>query len=279
MSKRLLWFILNGLFFECQTELPRTDCQEKINIERAEPELRSYLQLKATFHFSNAAIINFWYRAIKVYSACHLTKPDQDRILAVSGLAKEVGPILANPRQKDEISAEVQNEMYLSGLWLRDIHHGLLWEEDHSAQPWTTKVSESPTWSWASLMTLVKWPEWGQGTQEALEITGVCLSLHDRHIRPQHSVVGKRAVLPLSDSTSDNNDDELERALFDPTNFFSCLYIRGKLATVHVRGFLETKENLYTAAFSTAYGSVPTSYQWRVICSPTRPEKIAGWGL
>jgi hypothetical protein len=56
------------------------------------------------------------------------------------------------------------------------------------------------------------------------------------------------------------------------------MHIRGKLHTVHVRGYLDTEENLYTAAFSTAYGTSPTCCQWRAICSPIRPEVIAGWG-
>jgi hypothetical protein len=175
LSKRLLWYTSKGLFFECHTDTPKTGFQERIQLEIAKPDLRSHLQLKASFHSTNTSILDFWYHALGVYSACRLTKPDLDRILAVAGLAKEVGRILANPKQAVGMEIEVQNEMYLSGLWLRDVHHGLLWEEDHSSQPWTTRVNEAPSWSWASLMTQVKWPERSQGTQEAFKVTGVCL--------------------------------------------------------------------------------------------------------
>jgi hypothetical protein len=278
LSKRLLWYTPRGLFFECHTDIPRTDCQERIELETAKPDVQSYLQLKASFNSTSASILDFWYHALEIYSACHLTKPDQDRILAVAGLAKVVGQILINPKQEVAMEVEVQNGIYLSGLWLYDIHHGLLWEEDHSSQPWTTRVNDAPSWSWASLMTKVKWPERNQRTQEAFRVTGVCLWRRGRHERPEYMVVGKRVFQRLDDTCPENIAGGLQRVLFDPTNMFSCMHIRGKLHTVHVRGFLETEENLYTAAFSTAYGTIPTSCQWRAICSPSRPEIIAGWG-
>jgi hypothetical protein len=34
--------------------------------------------------------------------------------------------ILVKAKRKVGIKVEVQNEMYLSGLWLSDVHHGLL---------------------------------------------------------------------------------------------------------------------------------------------------------
>jgi hypothetical protein len=278
LSKRLLWYTPTGLFFECHTDNPRTDCQERIAFENAKPDVRSSLQLKASFNSTNASILDFWYHALEVYSACYLTKPDQDRILAVAGLGKEVGQILINPKQELAIEAEIQNEMYLSGLWLYDIHHGLLWEEDHSSQPWTTRVNNTPSWSWSSLMTKVKWPERDQGAKEAFRVTGVCLRRRDRHERPEHMVVGKRVFQRFDDTGPENIAGGLQKVLFDPTNMFACIHIRGKLHTVHVRGYLETEENLYIAAFSTAYGTSPTACRWRAICSPSRPEIIIGWG-
>jgi hypothetical protein len=278
LSKRLLWYTPTGLFFECRTGSPRTACQERIEFEAAKPDVRSYLQLKASFDYTNVSILQFWYQALEVYSACFLTKPDQDRLLAVAGLAEEVRQILVNFKQEVATEAEIQNEMYLSGLWLNDIHHGLLWEEHYSSQPWTTRVNDAPSWSWASLMTQVKWPEKNQGTQEAFRVTGLCLRRQNRHERPEYVVRGERVLQPFDDTRPETIAGGFQMVQFDPTNMFSCMHIRGKLHTVHVRAYLETEENLYTAAFSTAYGTSPTSCQWRAICSPSRPEIIAGWG-
>lgn len=269
LSKRLLWYTPHGLFYECQQELPRSYDQSQLTYERANPELRAHLELKASFHHSNKDILGFWYHALEVYSRQHLTQPT-DRVLAVAGLAKEVGPILANPGLLPSMGHAGANEVYVAGLWLRDIHHGLLWEQHHSATTSTSDVKEAPSWSWASLMTPVQWPEKGQGTRPALKVTGICFNQQKRHDIPNHLVYDNYMLGPFNAIG--------DAPHFDPTNLFSCLHIRGKLHTVHVRGFLETQENLKSAAMSTAYAPIPTACNWRAICSAFRPEIIAGWG-
>ncbi|KAF2790135.1 hypothetical protein K505DRAFT_311975 [Melanomma pulvis-pyrius CBS 109.77] len=268
LSKRIIWYTTHGLFFECQQELPRADDQSQLTFALASSELQSHLQLKASFHHSAPSILDFWYHALEVYSTCYLTQPNLDRVLAVSGLAKEVGAILARSKA-GETGADVEKEVFVSGLWLRDIHRGLLWEEDHSAQPWTTKVEGTPSWSWTSLLTQMKWPDKGQGTQPVCKVTAICSRERKKHNLADFIVEGNflQPTTPMS-----------EPARFDPTNKFSCLHIRGRLHTVHVRGYLLTEENLYTAAFSTAYDPAPKECRWRAICSPKRPEIIAGWG-
>lgn len=270
LSKRLLWYTPQGLFYECQQELPRAYDQSQLAFNRVNPDLRAHLQLKASFHFSNTNIMNFWYHALEVYSGQHLTKPEKDRIMALSGLAKEVSPILANPKRSISAQIDVQKEIYVAGLWLRDLHYGLLWEQDHSAQAWTTKVKEVPSWSFASLMTPVRWPERAKGIQPAFKLNGVCLRRQDEHDDPDHFVFDNHR-LRLANAT-------VETARFNPENSFACLHIRGKLHTVHVRGYLDTEENLKSAALSTAYDTAPKSCNWRAICSAFRPEIIAGWG-
>lgn len=268
LSKRLLWYTPNGLFYECQQDLPRSYDQSQITFERANPELRSHLQLKAAFHHSNRDILAFWYKALEVYTGQHLTQVT-DRVLAVAGLAKEVAPILSNPQRLASMWPEVQNQVYVAGLWLRDIHHGLLWEQAHSASPATTIVEAAPTWSWASLMTPVIWPEKLKGTESAFQVTGICFSEKKRHDIPDQLVHENYKLRPFNAVG--------ETPHFDPTNMFSCLHIRGKLHTVHVRGYLESDENLKNAAISSAYSPIPKSCNWRAICSAFRPEIIAGW--
>ena len=273
LSKRLLWYTPDGLFFECQQELPRSYDQSQLTFTRAGSELQAHLQLKALFHFSNTDILGFWYRALEVYSGQHLTKPDLDRILAVAGLAKEVGPTLANPKRLSSLDNETQHEVYVAGLWLRDIHHGLLWEEHHTASPCTSKVFAMPSWSWASLLTLVRWPSRSKATKAAFRVTGICFHERDKHDIPDHLIFDGYKLRPFNPIAMTE-----QLSPFDPTNMFSCLHIRGTLHTVHVRGYLETEENLKTAALSTTYSPIPKSCNWRAICSAFRPEIIAGWG-
>lgn len=270
LSKRLLWYTPHGLFFECQQELPRSYDQSQLTFTRGDSDVQAHLQLKASFHFSNSDILGFWYPALEVYSGQHLTKPELDRILAVAGLAKEVGSILANPKRLPSLQNETQSEVYVAGLWLRDIHHGLLWEEHHTTAPYTCKLEEAPSWSWASLLTLVRWPGRAKDTKGAFRVTGICFKRQRRHDIPDHLVFDGCRLRPFNAMT--------EQPTFDPTNMFSCLHIRGKLHTVHIRGYLETEENLKSAALSTSYSPIPKSCNWRAICSAFRPEIIAGWG-
>lgn len=270
LSKRLLWYTPHRLFFECQQELPRSYDQSQLTFTRGDSDVQAHLQLKASFHFSNSDILGFWYPALEVYSGQHLTKPELDRILAVAGLAKEVGSILANPKRLPSLQNETQSEVYVAGLWLRDIHHGLLWEEHHTTAPYTCKLEEAPSWSWASLLTLVRWPGRAKDTKGAFRVTGICFKRQRRHDIPDHLVFDGCRLRPFNAMT--------EQPTFDPTNMFSCLHIRGKLHTVHIRGYLETEENLKSAALSTSYSPIPKSCNWRAICSAFRPEIIAGWG-
>jgi len=249
LSKKILWYTPSGLIFECHEENPRLSDMSQVQ------DLDD--DLKTAFHKSNGGenILAFWYSAMQVYSAQDLTKPQQDRILAVASLAKEVMAILS----RDDTA-------YIAGLWLCDIHHGLLWEAADT-DPDCEKVPNAPSWSWASLLTPVRWAERKKkDTKKACKVTGICLSQHQRH-RYYH--------LPEYQHPRHTQTP----ILFDPTNMFTCLHIRGKITMVHVRGYLGSEKNLEKAALSTAYEPIPaTSSTWRAICSLDEPEIIAGWG-
>ncbi|KAK0646817.1 hypothetical protein B0T16DRAFT_414313 [Cercophora newfieldiana] len=296
LSKRLVWYTPRGLFLECHTDGPRTEYQERVLVANAQPHLRAQLQMKANFHFGNAAILDFWYRTIEHYSSCSLTRPDQDRILAVAGLAKEVGRILAD-RTGDAVVEGNHHEMYLAGLWLRDIHHGLLWEEDHAAPPCNEVVGQAPSWSWASLMMLVRWPDKDYERETALRVVGLCLSRREQDQDQAQGRDGEHAESQDAEQHHRRHNAEYAierggwavparpaaaspappvRAPFDPTNMFACLHIRGRLCTVHVRGYLGT-DGKAKAAAATAYTNRPPSEKWRAICSRAKPEVIAGW--
>ncbi|KAH7087878.1 hypothetical protein FB567DRAFT_525966 [Paraphoma chrysanthemicola] len=269
LSKRLLWYTPAGLFYECQEELPRAYDQAQIVYSRASEDLRAHLQLKASFHHSNEDILGFWYHALEVYSGQHLTKPEMDRILAVAGLAKELEPILSMRKRVIRGRVEEEEEVYAAGLWLRDIHHGLLWEQEHTRPLCTDKVDRVPSWSWASLMTPVRWPGKVSGTKPGFTTTGICFAQKKQHQVPDYTVYNGHHLRP--------SNRDIPAPQFDPTNMSACLHLRGKLHVVHIRGYLETEDNLKRAALSTTYAPVPKTSNWRAVCSAFRPEIIAGW--
>lgn len=269
LSKRIVWYTPRGLFLECHTDGPRTEYQKRILVENAKPNLRSPLQLKGLFYFDNVDILNFWYKTIEQYSTCELTFPEKDRIKAVAGLAKEVGRVLAERAGEIVRDDGVHHETYQAGLWLRDIHHGLLWEEDASAPGRSVAVDGLPSWSWASFMMVVRWPEKDKKAEKGLTVLGLC--------QRREGVSGHQAEYTAErGGWAVQRHPTPRRALFDPTNMSACLHISGRLCTVHLRGYLGPEGNKNAAA-ATGYTSRPPSDQWRAICSPSKPEIIAGW--
>ncbi|KAI3319220.1 HET-domain-containing protein [Xylariaceae sp. AK1471] len=262
LSKRVLWYTSEGLFFECHAEPPQTVNQEQISPDMAHPSLRSHLELKSNFHFSTPSILDFWYDTLEVYSTFNISFAS-DRILAGAGLAKEVASILADSRLEPYGSMRWKRVVYLSGLWLRDLHRGLLWEMDTQAPQRARTVLTAPSWSWASLMIPVKWPKILSQVKKEMAVTGVCF--HQRGVThtPEESVSTETILAP--------------NELFDPFNMFSCLHIRGKMEAVHIHGYLTTEDRKKIAAAGTMYDQTRTSGRWRAVCSRSGSEVIAGW--
>lgn len=64
---------------------------------------------------------------------------------------------------------------YVSGLWLRDLHYGLLWHLDPGTKL-TGKCDIAPSWSWTSVFAKVRWPQ-------RHSAPGVRLDLRLHHLR------------------------------------------------------------------------------------------------
>jgi hypothetical protein len=62
------------------------------------------------------ALYDAWYELVTTYSSCFLTKPS-DVFPAISGIAQMIALSI--------------NDRYLSGLWIQDLHRGLLWSVPH----------------------------------------------------------------------------------------------------------------------------------------------------
>jgi hypothetical protein len=77
-----------------------------------------------------------WYEVVEVYSRKHLTF-DEDKLPALSGLAAEVQKVTA--------------DIYLAGLWQKDLISGLLWsrswDEPHMVRAMPRRA---PSWTWAA---------------------------------------------------------------------------------------------------------------------------------
>jgi hypothetical protein len=128
LPSRVLHFAERQLFWECRMEeacetypygIPQGMVKSKNCLKRP-------LLPKSTVSFSEQQSPNhirevyvFWWEAVKVYSKCELSR-EEDKLVAISGLAKEVNRALGGQDQ------------YLAGLWRRDMLSGLLWYNGES---------------------------------------------------------------------------------------------------------------------------------------------------
>jgi hypothetical protein len=268
LSKRFLWYTPEGMFFECHSKAPRTPAGEQISqniIGRR--ELHSLFDLKQRLHWTNTLIVNFWYDAIEVNSTFDIGRLS-DRIPAIAGLAFEVANIMVvvapGNRQHDETA--VRRVVYIAGLWLQDIHRGLLWEVDPSAPDATRSVEGVSSWSWASYFAPVKFPKPDSNVRHEMVVTGLCLEERtESHGEPQWKCADNKVTGMPSEG------------LFDTGNMFSCLHVEGAILPVWIRGYLQRPKDIETVAFATCYGETPKPGRWRAIHANFDDDVIIGW--
>lgn len=83
------------------------------------------------------SLYDAWYELVTTYSSCFLTKPS-DVFPAISGIVQMIALSI--------------NDRYLSGLWIQDLHRGLLWSvPHHSISRQDLREIRAPSWSWAAL--------------------------------------------------------------------------------------------------------------------------------
>lgn len=81
-----------------------------------------------------------WAALVNLYSSCQFTRIS-DKLVALSGLVKEM--------------ERATGDVYLSGLWKKDLYQQLCWTFDGFSGPGENRTTIprgiSPTWSWANL--------------------------------------------------------------------------------------------------------------------------------
>jgi hypothetical protein len=299
LSRRIVYFTTSQIFFECQTRGPRSESKEAIGFRQFPLNLNKSFGNKTAFSFPTLSIERIWYQLIEVYSRLDFTVADKDRIIALYGIAGDVREMfILNDRQ----SREPKLLEYVSGLWLRDIHYGLLWQQK-SASRECVRVQGLPSWSWASLLHEVKWPQRSRKTRNAFTV--VSLISADGVVYPLEAVEepSSSSAHLLQPEVADTPPD-VDR--YNVDNTFTSLHIRARSQEVLVRGTFQTKEDVRMAAWATgvkidnsdvvtwaassrvedmdpaaleaAIGLNFESRPWKAICSIRSPEIIGGWG-
>jgi hypothetical protein len=271
LSRRLIWYTPFGVFFECQTLLPRNTDQESIyaDVTESDSDVALTMNIRTKFNASNAKPVQLWYQIIEAYSKLKLKYPQKDRILAMQGVATEFRDMVLESQRKATPDTGVQDAnsspLYVAGLWLHDIHYGLLWQQK-SVAPASEKLSSLPSWSWASRLSEVFWPsfpEHGGPPINACRLIGVVIEGTSYPIE-----TNSNALLEIAH-------------LCDVDRASAGLLVSGRLQPVMIRDFLKTTQVLDRMSKST--GDVDTSHlqareTWRAVYSLPSTGFVSGWG-
>ncbi|KAI9686728.1 MAG: hypothetical protein M1822_002787 [Bathelium mastoideum] len=266
LSRRIVYFTPSQIFWECQTEHPRNEGQDRVDLPDIPLSLAESFTLKTGLAFSSSSVESMWYQILQYYSGLSFTMIHKDRIAALVGVATEVRETFI----LKDIRSQCQNPLeYVSGLWLRDIHYGLIWQQKGLAEEYC-RVDGVPSWSWASLDAEVEWPIRHHNIVNSLELRG------------QTSADGR----------------------FDVDNVFASLHLKGHVQILLANGPFQTKADVRLAAWTTgvevpdvlewirtlqagninkevwekALGLNFESRPWNAICSLRKPDIIVGWG-
>jgi Heterokaryon incompatibility protein (HET) len=255
LSRRLVCYTKRGVFYQCQTDPPRNENCEFIGSDVWGGSMAQFTFLKPHFNFEAARSLDkLWRELIEAYSGRHLTFPEKDRILALAGVAEEFKMAL-NHRSSGQGSDPVDLK-YGYGLWLRDIHRGLLWEMEPDSSGATEKLENMPTWSWASRMVGVRWSDRERPTEHTCEVVGL----------------GNTKDVMLAVGDVGDNARRSEKLV---DNMFAALLIRCRRQKVHIQRRLEGEEEIKEA--STVTGHSFGSKHWRAVSSLEAPAIISGW--
>ncbi|OTA97108.1 hypothetical protein M434DRAFT_27179 [Hypoxylon sp. CO27-5] len=140
LSPRVLHFGAEEVLWQCRT------CRrsESRSNDSDAPTTLTYNDR----YVANADLLG-WYNTVYEYSHLALTF-EKDRFAALAAVAQR------------EASLRSPDDEFLLGLWKNTMLRDLLWQVvPHQQPPLRTKL-KTPTWTWASVMSRVTWPELGR---------------------------------------------------------------------------------------------------------------------
>ena len=262
LSRRVIHFLGDHIFFECQSRDPINDFGESVRpgdlsalrfSGQSGDGLEPY-SLRALLAEDATASADFWFRIVQVYSGMNLTRPESDRIRALAGLAAEFREIVS-VRHSDRCQ-----EPYLAGCWLRDLQRSLLWEQQDLG-PRRLLSPKGATWSWAASSNPVHWRPARAKVENACEVLDI-LSREESEDETFPSPSPLRPAEVLARSYNVDND-------------FACLLLRGKIALVLNGPALDDSERERIARY-TGVPNEETS-RWTSIADPANPTGHIGW--
>ncbi|RYP46542.1 hypothetical protein DL768_007258 [Monosporascus sp. mg162] len=234
--------------------------------------------------FHNAEeIYSAWQEIVEQYSKLELSRPREDRIIALSGVATEFQKAL------------IMEDDCVAGLWRHDLHQELLWEKLCSGTP--RRFDNFPTWSWASIDAPVKWPcrrrklmdfidlepmgapFWARDTSTIdcvfTGVTRISDQAFDLFPQPGQASAATEEIatttqLPNSIGGSLSNRRHVKDDFV--------LHVSGRLQPVLIGSYFENDASFYLATDVTGHPAREIGAQkQRAVTMPAERDIIAGW--
>lgn len=200
-NSRVLHFGQEQLFWECSEVEASENLDKRLPMEIGTSLLRSLA--RKTGDTSYNTLINSWKAVLETYSEASLTRAD-DKLVAVSGIAKHFQPLLGN----DE---------YIAGLWRGALASQLLWSVKDPATSKRAIPYRAPSFSWASVEASVE-PHTYFAENSIMEI----LHVHITAVTKDPTGQIKNAFLRLRGSLKEFRPKKTTE-LIDPSNILDNL--------------------------------------------------------
>lgn len=278
LSRRIIYYTQQSTWMECLTDAPRNDMRDSATSDTLDPALQpssatELVRFKQNFHTGSSPWQVLWSRVIELYSACRLTRPLKDRLVAIAGIAEHIrGIILADSGR--HIAKRASDHAYIAGWWYGDIHRGLLWEQDRRAKR-EEPIWTSPSWSWAHHYGSVLWRTPWVPTSPAFHLSD--LTSGDEEVPADDPLQSGYLASGLGPE-----DVEMNAKYLNINKRFACLGIRGKVGRVLIglplRCMDERQDTASKLADYTGVDGRPTDQdRWCTISSLDSPDEIIGW--
>ncbi|KAI9764360.1 MAG: hypothetical protein M1840_008498 [Geoglossum simile] len=319
LSRRILYISATGLFFECLEEYPRAETRETVEAnpsndsdsdsesDSMEPKSSEDKRLphsfKTTIVNPDLPIESTWYKLLEMYTSMNLTEVEKDRGLAIAGIAKYVRDILM--AQDDKRGGALQRYEYVSGLWLRDLHHGLLWLKGDDSEAYAP-LNGFPTWSWLSNSNAIRWNPIPTAKQRERSLPAITVT---RLYSDEILETCFRISEPSGDGTPlitlDETDQSYVIGPFNVDNAFTGLEIVGRRTALLVRKPLKAGEGKLVQRITAGYDRLSdflmdslsesmydaveaiasifsrdmksANFNLYEVCDPSNPKVLCGW--
>ncbi|KAF7504081.1 hypothetical protein GJ744_002846 [Endocarpon pusillum] len=304
LSRRILCYAPNTVYFQCVEELPHNEDGGVRTMKKTEEGKRTVMQLdrhrssdldlelklkSVNLSWRREGIYSIWLDVVMAYSERNLTRPETDKLMGIVGIADEFGRALV-----DQLGlTEAKSRIWVGSVWLEDIHKSLLWEqtghlpasvpspspERHDAG----RIVEVPSWSWASRRCSVRWTHFESArwmhsdwkTRFSCEVRAV----RDARARQPQTAT---AATPTTVEGADEDWESLpvlgwepaQARLVDPTKVFPVLCLRTRVITILVRETFTEGEERQVASFLSGHNAPG---RWRKVALSSSPQLICGW--